>query len=99
MEIGGIDFDECQVCGGICPNNGGIEVSVVVEGDFEAFGAVNDVIVGDNLSVFGYDDARTESYLSLLGLFARSLLSAWVLLSVGVSEEKIKEWVGEEVRA
>ena len=99
VEVGGVNFYECKVGGGIRSHNGGIEVTIVVKGDFEAFGAVNDVVIGDDVSVLGYNDARAEAYLPLLGLFARSLLSTRSLLSVGVSEEKVEEWVGEEVRA
>ena len=43
----------------VAPDEAGVVPAAVREGDADAIGAVNHVIIGDNIAVLGQDDAGT----------------------------------------
>lgn len=72
-----VNLDECQVGVGICSNDPGRIICTVVEGHGDIRGAVDDMIIGDDVTVGADDHARAGGLL--IGLLHG--------LTIAVSEE------------
>lgn len=57
-EAGGLDFDDGEVGGRVVAYETGGQDAFVVEGNADAFGILDDVVVGDDIAVGRDDDAR-----------------------------------------
>ncbi len=55
MQVLGVDLDQGDVGLLVGADHGSIKLAVVIQGDFEFLGAVNHVIVGDDITI-GADD-------------------------------------------
>src|SRR5271163_4688813 len=85
----GVDFQDGDVGFGIAADDCGGEFTLVMHGDFYVGGAVDYVIVGEDVAVGANDDARAEALLFfLLGLLS---LRVWL----AVAKKLAEEWVVE----
>ncbi len=89
MEAVGLDLYKGEVGGGVGAYDGGVVGAVVVECHLKAFGALDDMVVSDDMSVGADDHSRSESHRLLLGLLF--LLLGLLLLAARGAEEKFKE--------
>ena len=74
----------------IASNHLGGEIAPILQGHFHLLGPVHDMIVGQNISVLGHDDAGTEAVFNLRPRVARrhhlAKLVAEKLLPEGIIE-------------
>ena len=94
-EILAIDLDQGKVGGWICADDAGVELSVVFESNGQFVSTIDDMVVGDDISVGADDDSRSGSLL--LGSSDLTLLYA-AITATGITEESegIKE-IGERI--
>ena len=63
-QVLGVNLDHGDVGLGVAANDLGGELAAVLQGDFHVLGAVHDVVIGEDVAVFGDDDARAEAMLA-----------------------------------
>src|SRR5208283_1347065 len=54
-EVFGVNLDDGDIGLGVAANDLGGECAAILQGDFDFVGVINDVVVGENVAVFGDD--------------------------------------------
>ena len=63
-EVLGVNLDDGDVGLGVAANDFGGELAAILHCHFNLFGAIHDMVVGQDVTVFGDDDARAEAFLA-----------------------------------
>jgi hypothetical protein len=62
-QVLGVNLDDGHVGFGVLAHDFGLEFPAVIERHFDFIGAIDDVIIGQDVAVLGHDDAGTDAVL------------------------------------
>ena len=90
VQILGIDLDQGDVGLLVGTHHGGVKLAVVIQGDLQFLGAVDHVVVGDDVTVSADDNTRAHARGLRFALLLRLLLALTLTLSKAGAEEELK---------
>ena len=91
---GGGNLEHSDIGARIGADDLGFELALILQGDFDVGGAIDDVIIGQDVAVGADDHARAQAVFTLLARLLLSLPAA----TVGIAEELAEEWIVFEGR-